>query len=743
MSSFFPFAAALACVLTFPTSGRAQPTYEILAAFAMHPDSGLYPRGGLIQGSDGNFYGTTHMGGVGHGTIFKLDPSGTLTTLHVFTENDGARPTGGVIQGIDGNFYGTTSGGGPSAFSRGGTVFRMDASGNLTTLHAFGTGEDGTSPQSGLIQGRDGSFYGTTLFNGAFGRGTIFKIDTSGTLTVLHGFNNTDGASPWARLVQGSDGSFYGTTQEGGPFNFGTVFKLDATGQLATLHGFNYSDGAAPFAGLVQGADGSLYGTTSGGGASGAGTVFKLTTSGTFTTLHEFDGSEGRFPIGGLMQGNDGSFYGTTLRGGASGSGTVFKINGTGTLTTLHFFDGAVAAQPADDLLQDGSGALLGMTVGGGPSNAGTIFTLDAVGALTTVHTFLRGSSGFFPRGRLTQGHDGNLYGTTAGGGPFGYGTIFKVDASGTLTTLHNFKGEPGPSPDPDGGHPAAGVIQGSDGSFYGTTAFGGPTDSYGTVFKLDTSGTLTTLFQFNGLNGAYPYSELLAAADGSLYGTSAGIVDGGTVFKVDPAGSVTTLHTFTGTDGFRPASPLIQGNDGALYGATYGNDTGSAGYGTFFKLDGSGTLTTLHAFDDSIGRNPVGSLIRTADGSVYGTTQRGDGGSFCRCGTVVRLDPSGTLTMLHGFAFDSGGYFPTGGLTRGGDGSVYGITNKGGDYRFGTIFKIDAQGQFAVVHTFTGNDGAYPIGSLMLGTDGNLYGTTSLGGPELGGVVFRLRLRP
>jgi uncharacterized repeat protein (TIGR03803 family) len=235
-----------------------------------------------------------------------------------------------VIQATDGRFYGTTAGGGTFGY---GTVFRLDASGTLTTLHSFNVG-DGADPRAGLIQGSDGSFYGTTRVGGAdrYGRfGTIFRLDASGTLTTLHSFNGIDGAKPYAELIQGSDGSFYGTSLSGGTLGYGTVFRFDTSGILATLYTFSSSDGAHPGARLIQAGNGSFYGTTARGGdqfgsSLGEGTIFKLDPSGTLTTFHRFDGKDGQALWGELTAASDGSLYGTASQAGPEGGGVVFRL---------------------------------------------------------------------------------------------------------------------------------------------------------------------------------------------------------------------------------------------------------------------------------------------------------------------------------------------------------------------------------------------------------------------------------
>jgi uncharacterized repeat protein (TIGR03803 family) len=356
----------------------------------------------------------------------------TLTTLHSFNGGDGLSPEATLVQGSDGNFYGTTPLGGAQAK---GTVFKIDAAGNLTKLHSFsGFPGDGAAPVGGLVQGSDGNFYGTTVSGGAFFQGTIFRMTSSGAITVLHSFNSFfgEGAVPIAELVQGSDGNFYGTTALGGTHFQGSVFKIDAAGNFTTLHSFSGfpSEGANPVAGLVQGSDGNFYGTTPSGGEHFQGTVFRINAAGDLTVLHSFSGypAEGGVPFAALVQGNDGNFYGTTVVGGAHFKGTVFNIDAAGNVTTLHSFNGSPdeGANPVAGLLQGSDGNFYGTTVLGGTHFRGTVFAIDATGSVTTLHSF-SGSpdEGALPFAGLIQGSDSNFYGTTALGGANGAGTVF------------------------------------------------------------------------------------------------------------------------------------------------------------------------------------------------------------------------------------------------------------------------------------------------------------------------------
>jgi uncharacterized repeat protein (TIGR03803 family) len=298
----------------------------------------------------------------GCGTVFEITPQGQLTTVYSFCSqvvfglcNDGSSPYAGLIQGTDGNLYGSTGYGGGNAadnncFCSGfGTLFKITTAGQLTTLYDFcnftnsnGFCLDGGVPIGGLIQAANGHFYGTT-YNGGTGHdnsgGTIFEMTSSGTLTTLYSFchrrNCIDGAYPFAGMIQAKNGMFYGVTRYGGYNGWGTVFEMTAKGNLTTLHRFRAYDGVSPYSALVQGSDGNFYGTTPIGGANfktgnNSGTVFKITPQGGLTTLYNFcaqtNCTDGQFPYAGLVQGANGDFYGATYSGGANGDGTVFSV---------------------------------------------------------------------------------------------------------------------------------------------------------------------------------------------------------------------------------------------------------------------------------------------------------------------------------------------------------------------------------------------------------------------------------
>jgi len=360
--------------------GSADVSLTTLHSFSGYPDGDL-PSAPLAQGSDGYFYGTTAFGGTsGNGTVFKISSNGAFfTTLWSFTGfNDGLYPFAGLVEGSDGYFYGTASDQGVGN----GTVFRISSDGVLTNIYSLSGCIDGQNPVTGLIKGGDGFFYGTAQSGGKNYGGTVFAVSSFGAVIVLHSFDGTnDGGGPQAPLVVGRDGYFYGTTYNASFVGYGAIFKVNGQGAFTNLHSFTFDEGERSAGGLVEGRDGCFYGTTVGSmyyeSPTNWGTVFKISSDGTFTTLYSFGGgNDGAHPYAGLVQGCDGYFYGTTSGGGTNGQGTIFKISSDGIFTSLYSFNGSDGSSPAAPLVQDNDGYFYGTTTGGGDSGGGTVFKL-------------------------------------------------------------------------------------------------------------------------------------------------------------------------------------------------------------------------------------------------------------------------------------------------------------------------------------------------------------------------------
>jgi uncharacterized repeat protein (TIGR03803 family) len=359
------------------------------------------------------------------------------------------------------------------------------------------------------------------------------------------------------------------------------------------------------------------------------------------------------------------------------------------TETVLYGFTGAPDGDgPIGVLVRDDYGNLYGTTYRGGDTSCaqgcGTVFVVNPSGKETVLYRFVGGNDGATPApyGGLARDPQGNLYGTTALGGPYNVGTVFKVTPTGIESVLHAFTGGV------DGGTPDSGLIHDGQGNLYGTTSVGGAFNA-GTVFKIAPSGLETVLYSFSGGgDGGLPYASLILDTEGNLYGTTAfgGAANLGTVFQLTPTGAENVLHSFIGgADGANPYSAgLLRDERGNLYGATYFGGAGTVG--TIFRVTSTGAENVLHSFSGTAGEFPFGGLVRDAKNNLYGTTELG------------------------------------------------------GAYGYGTVFELTARGRETVLYSFTGyKDGAYPFGGVVRDAKGNLYGTSSGGGPVGRGLVFKI----
>ncbi len=544
------------------------------------------------------------------------------------------------------------------------------------------TGADGKGPTGSLVLDAQGNLYGAAFEGGAYGAGTVFKVDTTGAVTVLYSFTGTggDGVTPIG-VVLDAQGNLYGSTSGGGAFGNGTVFKVDTTGAETVLYSFTGAggDGADPSGGLVLDAEGSLYGTTNFGGAYYLGTVFKVDASGHETVLYSFTyGVDGRYPDSVVLDAQ-GNIYGTTFRGGTDNNGTVFKVDASGHETVLHSFgkrpDGAL---PSGGLVLDAQGNLYGTTGGGGEiycgqgyDGCGTVFKMDTSGNETLLYSFSYCCGvGKFPRGGVVLDAQGNLYGTTLNGGFYDKGTVFMLDTNGYESVLHSFSGRNG-----DGQWPYAGVALDAQGNLYGTTTLGGPMygpcfiygnePGCGTIFDLLSPAAATTTTLTSAPNPSAPGQAVTFTA---VVSGGAGVPhDGETVAFVN---NKTVIGTGALSGGSATFTTSTLANGTATVTAVYGGDvlfarsTSNTVTQVVSKVATTATLTSSHnpsaygravtftaAVTSSLGAPPDGETVTFKKGTtILGTGSLSSGSASI---TISAL-PVGTNSIRAVYGGDS-----------------------------------------------------------------------------------------
>ena len=736
--------------------------------------SGGYIDSPLVQGTDGNFYGTAAAGGDSDlGSIFKWSTNGLFTNLYSFGFYF-VQPAGGLCQGKDNNLYGTAA---VDVFQGNGATFKITTDGLFSVLSVF-DGLDGSTPLAGMMQAKDGNFYGTTEAGGAYGYGTVYQVTTSGTLTTLVSFGSTNGAYPSSVLVQGSDGDLYGTTAGGGTNGLGTVFKITPAGLLTSLHSFSYNDGATPYAGLIPGVAGEFYGVTYAGGTKRHGTIFQISAAGELTTLYSFAfGQDGGYPMGGLLQAADGNLYGTTQYGGTYGCGTVFQMAPDGALNTLAQFDGYNGAYPAAALIQADDGSLYGTTQNGGAQNLGAIFRIVIGGPLQITGqpedqsayagetaTFTVATSGATPVSYRWQQNGVNLAdGRNISGSATATLRITKVtlaDAALYSVVVSN-----------------AGNSVTSDGAalevLYAppiiTAQPVSQTCVAGVTARLTVEATgnepLSYQWRHNGTN-LVDGGNLSGSTSGTLVVSGATIENSGSyavtvsspLFGISSHGATLTVVPATsssaaasvlrslsgGNDGAFPYAGLIQGQDGNLYGMT---EAGSAySVGTIYEVTLAGEFRTIYDFGQAtwpayaVGGNPHARLAQGADGNFYGATAAGGSSYLGILFEMYSNAPESFFPFRYLYSFTGGadGAQPLTGLTPGTDGNFYGAAQAGGADFYGTLYSLAPTGAVTPRYEFAnGLDGSYPDCNLVQGRDGNFYGTTAEGGRNGYGTVF------
>jgi uncharacterized repeat protein (TIGR03803 family) len=400
-----------------------------------------------------------------------------------------------------------------------------------------------------ISQGRDGKLY-TTSNGGGSGNGAAFGFTTSGAVTVLHDFDSSANIV-YSGLTLGSDGNYYGSTFQGGTGGAGTVYKITPTGTETVLHNFSGgSDGGNPGSAPIQATDGNYYGTSSGQGVISS-TLYKITPAGVFSTVHAFTSTEGSYIQAAPIQATDGNFYGCSNFGGTSGAGVIFKITTTGVVTVLHNFNITDGDECAFSLVQATDGKLYGTTVFGGASNAGVIFKITTAGVYTVLRNINGATDGSEPYSGLVQATDGNFYGVTHTQGTSNLGTLYKITANGGFTVIHNFAG-------PEGSSPESSLTQHTNGILYGDTTSGG-TIGDGVLYSLNIGAAPFANLQSNsgkvGLSlgiFAQGFTGATAVSFGGVNATTLHVTNDTYMTATVPAGAKTGTVTVT-----RPSGPI------------------------------------------------------------------------------------------------------------------------------------------------------------------------------------------
>lgn len=588
----------------------------------------------LVQGSDGNIYGTTQSGGAAnYGSIFRLSPSGVLTTIYSFTGgSDGSYPSE-LVEGAPGTFYGV---------SDSSIVFKITSSGTFNVVRDFrGTFEGGLA---NLVYGSDGNIYGAEFRSTQSSQPgkAVFRLTPNGDFTALYNF----GSASINALIEG-DGNLYCST---GPSEAtrGSVSRISFSGQATPLYTFTGKDDGYGASALTYIPNQGLFGVTPAGSVADAGTVFHLDLSDQFTTLIRFGTvGSGYSPTGSLRQASDGSFYGTTRLGGGRGYGTIYHLTAAGVRTTLHEFGGDTDASPSL-LILGKDGQLYGVT--SGINAKGSVYRVDISGAFTTLHQFTDGADGAQATA-LIASQDGNLYGVATSSSASGnYGSFFRISPAGTFSVVRTFSSV-------DSVHQPLGLVEAEDGRLYGIAA--------SSVFQIAPDGA--TIVLYNGFTSINPPSSLVTGVDGNLYGVTPGVfyaahggivVAPGTLWRCTPDGTFTNLHLFNNTDALFGPTSLIPAASGDLYGVVgggYPNDI-------IYRFSAGGGFEPLYRMP-----SVVSGLIQGLDGNLYGTSADYSGplvgGALFRCvfGKPSAVNLATRMTVGTGNNVSIGGFIISG----------------------------------------------------------------------------------
>ncbi len=630
--------------------------------------------------------------------------------------------------------WGNTEAGGPDFI--GSTFNVFDDGSGFQTNSVFSNSEEGATPRAGLLDFGDGWYYGTTATDGLYDGGTLFRVNSGGSLEVLHHFDpDVDGSNSKVELLEYNASVIIGATSQGGPFNGGTIFEYEIGGDVTPIHNLNPAIHGGSISGVItyNSNDNTMYLTAANGGQSGHGTLIGFTPN-QLDVVHHFGGDEeGEFPQGGVTLGTDGSLYGVTQFGGENNQGSIYRFDPDAEDFEIVYHLNAATTDgryPLSTLVETVDGDFIGTCSEGGSNGNGSIFKVSTDGTYEVLQSLISSIHGSFPKSGLTSSDGETFYGVCEFGGDFGFGTLYSIEAEGNFAVLHDFEYAV------DGSNPLGRPSLNSTGDILSTASNGG-TNNFGTLYTYSTDGTFTKLYDLSlPLSGAVPHG--LVANGNSFVGTTqnGGTYNQGVIFSLDLDGTRTEIHSLDPfNDGQLPNDDLLITEDGTIYGtARFG---GLIQSGTVFAITPDGSYTAFHHFTGGAqGQFPIGGVTLHSNGQLYGTTT--SGGDFGN-GVIYTFNEGDYEVVGSFFTFVNGGGAEAT-MVEANDGKLYGLASLGGSFNNGTLFEFDPEANVInVVHSFNGStDGAFPKSDLILHSDGALYGTTSSSGPNSGGTLFK-----
>jgi uncharacterized repeat protein (TIGR03803 family) len=690
-----------------------------------------------------DFFGVTKKGGIDDGgVIYKTDKNlDNFEIVYEYKRNDGREPNFTYVTEFNGVLIGCTRYGG--TFNTG-IIFEYEPGTNQYLNVVNLNNQIGSQPWGSLVVANNQKIYGLSRYGGNLQKGTIFEYDpvTKAAVKKIDFDGSNKGGEPVGSLCLADDGKLYGITAIGGTFGQGVLFSYDPDENTFTkIHnfsGFGFGDGAQPKSDLIQASNGKLYGTTTYGGINDQGTIFEYDIlSATYTVKHSFSAAvTGKNPWSGkLVEYPAGKLWGMTIVGGTNDFGVIYNyILSSGAVTKIHNFSGGSNGEnPGGGLVLGNDNLLYGMSQGGGSNNAGIIFSLNPNNnAFIKKYNFNSSISGATPYGSLYKGTDNYLYGMNSKGGQFNNGVLFQYsNSTNTLAKKHDF-GFVG-----NGFSPAGDMVMTGKDTLYGLTTYGGA-QSGGVIFELNlNNGNVKNKFDLSFYYGVYPVNGFCLAPNNMLYATATegGVSNKGTFFEYNKKLNTIVRYPINDINGNYPNSKISESSNGKLYGMTYKG--GDYDKGIVFEFDPVlKVLKSVLSFDGSNkGSYPESDFIER-NGTMYGLTTKG--GSY-DLGVLFAFNPvTYEYQKLFEFSGAVNGSNPVTSLTEV-DGFLYGICQKGGANDNGVLFKYNILSkEFVKIFDFNGSStGSFPNGKLRLNSENKLVGSTGKGGLYDKGTLF------